>query len=671
MQSANPCSNTPTPNENAQRYSATSGLGSILDSATYTHLGQLAQTLATTSGTQIAHTYTYEPASGRLSTDYTNSPSSGGVLSNDTYTYDSAGDILEDNNVVTGVATDTQCYSYDPLQDLTAAWTPSSNVCTGAPSSSALGGPAPYWTSYTINPANGDRTQDIRHATTGTGLDTRDTYTYPTSGYLAGGVGGPTAQSGVQHATAAAGTNPVTGTWTVTGADAYAYNGNGSTTSRPGQSIIYDAEGHQQQVTVTAGTTQNDVYDANGTLLLQTESSGGTGTTAFLGDTELHVASGSSTVTATRTYTAAGQVLAERDTTSGVTGSQYYYLDTNTTATATASLAVTGATITRRYTDPYGNTRGTTTTWTSTHGFLNAPTSSLTGLTHLGARQYDPSIGRFTTVDPLLSAGNPRSVNGYSYADNNPTTQSDPSGRSTACDAEPAACAADGGPATFGGGPTLVSAPAPAKKKNTGTTPSPPPGSVQVSVTPTTNIGSCCQPKRLGCTDANTNFIKTATCGTATPDASCGIAYWYANQTNHQVLTANTNGGTPVFLGCQNGYSAVIGSGCELNRSDDSGADALLSLGVIAAVVTLGVCLPECLSGPAASIATADESATAIAGVAAQGIGQTVSITGVAVSSLPSFLATAGDIIQSLGEDPEMIRAVWLRLVQLFTSSKS
>ncbi len=361
-------------------YSATSGLGSILDSATYTHLGQLAQTLATTSGTQIAHTYTYEPASLRLSTDYTNSPSSGGVLSNDTYTYDSAGDILEDNNVVTGVATDTQCYSYDPLQDLTAAWTPSSNACTAAPSSSALGGPAPYWTSYTINPANGDRTQDIRHATTGTGLDTRDTYTYPTSGYLAGGVGGPTAQSGVQHATAAAGTNPVTGTWTVTGADAYAYNGNGSTTTRPGQSITYDAEGHQQQVTVTAGTTQNDIYDANGTLLLQTESSAGTGTTAFLGDTELHVASGSSTVTATRTYTAAGQVLAERDTTSGVTGTQYYYLDTNTTGTAAASLAVSGATITRRYTDPYGNPRGTTTPWTSTHGYLNAPTSTLTGL---------------------------------------------------------------------------------------------------------------------------------------------------------------------------------------------------------------------------------------------------------------------------------------------------
>jgi hypothetical protein len=42
---------------------------------------------------------------------------------------------------------------------------------------------------------------------------------------------------------------------------------------------------------------------------------------------------------------------------------------------------------------------------------------------------YDPSLGRFVSRDPLPGfIGNPRSVNRYGYALNNPTTLSDPSG---------------------------------------------------------------------------------------------------------------------------------------------------------------------------------------------------------------------------------------------------
>jgi RHS repeat-associated protein len=52
------------------------------------------------------------------------------------------------------------------------------------------------------------------------------------------------------------------------------------------------------------------------------------------------------------------------------------------------------------------------------------------GLTYLRARYYDPTIGRFTSQDPLSGAlANPASQNGYNYANNDPVDMNDPDGR--------------------------------------------------------------------------------------------------------------------------------------------------------------------------------------------------------------------------------------------------
>ncbi|MBD0734394.1 polymorphic toxin-type HINT domain-containing protein [Streptomyces sp. CBMA29] len=51
-----------------------------------------------------------------------------------------------------------------------------------------------------------------------------------------------------------------------------------------------------------------------------------------------------------------------------------------------------------------------------------------TGLTHLGARDYDPTTGRFISLDPVLELTDPQQINGYSYASGNPVTGSDPTG---------------------------------------------------------------------------------------------------------------------------------------------------------------------------------------------------------------------------------------------------
>ncbi|WP_372516091.1 RHS repeat-associated core domain-containing protein, partial [Streptantibioticus ferralitis] len=88
----------------------------------------------------------------------------------------------------------------------------------------------------------------------------------------------------------------------------------------------------------------------------------------------------------------------------------------------------TAQTPTWRQFTPYGAPRGTATTWIDNRGFLNAPNDSSTKLTIIGARQYDPTTGRFISLDPLLEATSPQELNGYTYAANNPVTLSDPTG---------------------------------------------------------------------------------------------------------------------------------------------------------------------------------------------------------------------------------------------------
>jgi RHS repeat-associated protein len=87
-------------------------------------------------------------------------------------------------------------------------------------------------------------------------------------------------------------------------------------------------------------------------------------------------------------------------------------------------------TFTKRYTTPFGADRGKAQygPWPDDKGFLGKTRDATTGLTHIDAREYDPTIGQFISVDPLLEAGKPQTLNGYSYAANNPITYSDPTG---------------------------------------------------------------------------------------------------------------------------------------------------------------------------------------------------------------------------------------------------
>lgn len=66
--------------------------------------------------------------------------------------------------------------------------------------------------------------------------------------------------------------------------------------------------------------------------------------------------------------------------------------------------------------------------WPTPRGFLDKTADATTGLTSIGARQYDPSTGAFISVDPVLDTADPHQMLGYAYANHNPITFSDPTG---------------------------------------------------------------------------------------------------------------------------------------------------------------------------------------------------------------------------------------------------
>ncbi|MEU4872408.1 ricin-type beta-trefoil lectin domain protein [Streptomyces sp. NPDC021608] len=200
------------------------------------------------------------------------------------------------------------------------------------------------------------------------------------------------------------------------------------------QTFTYDAEGHTATVATTSGTHTNTskyLYDAKGGLLEQTAAVDGVDKTRVLylfGGTEqitLNVAA--KTWTGLRNITGPDGTTVTRSSTGTVTYQVANGQGTALTAVNAATLAVT-----RRSFDPWGNPRGAKPgSWVApdeNHGFLGQPADPVTGLNLLGARNYDPVIGRFLTPDPLFQAGDPNQMGGYTYAADNPASSSDPTG---------------------------------------------------------------------------------------------------------------------------------------------------------------------------------------------------------------------------------------------------
>ncbi len=281
----------------------------------------------------------------------------------------------------------------------------------GGPRRLAARRPGPYWKSY-VTDAIGNRTSDTTHDT---GLDATKnitrTYTYGDAAALGDG----------PHQV----TKIVERTPTGDRQSSYEYDDAGNTTKRTiggdAQILEWNATGNLAKATEAGRAETTYLYDSGGNRVQRKDQ---TGTTVYLPGTELKLSADGTKKEATRYYSHAGQAVAVRTNDGKLSFTAGDHHGTGELAID----AVTGAVSQRRF-DPYGVDRGTATgNWPGEKGYVGGTIDKSTGLTHLGAREYDAVIGKFISVDPLIEHTQPQQINGYAYANNTPVTHADPSG---------------------------------------------------------------------------------------------------------------------------------------------------------------------------------------------------------------------------------------------------
>ncbi|MEV6241922.1 polymorphic toxin-type HINT domain-containing protein [Lentzea sp. NPDC051838] len=396
------------------------GTTPYVEKATYNEYSQLSQ-LHLDTGIQnktkwVQLNYTYEADTRRLSTaDILRRASTNTVPSKAQYNYDAVGNVKSvieaptsfktdaDGNVVTlpnndPSSVDYQCFQYDHVRQLTEAWAGTSK-CAAAPSQAVVGGPAGYWQSFRYDKA-GNRTKEIDHAAAG---DTTSDYVYPQSGgHLLRSVTS-TGPSGQQLSE-------------------FDYDSTGNMTRRmvsgTTHTMDWNAEGQMVSDKAT-GQDTSYIYDADGNRLLRKAPGA---TTLYLGMQEMLLVSGSTAPRGTRYYALGGQTVAVRT----AAGISWQFSDHQ--GTQQVSLAVSTLAVTQRRQTPFGESRGAApASWPDDKGFVGG-VQEASGLTRLGARDYDSATGRFISADPVMVLDDPQQINGYAYANSSPLTYSDPTG---------------------------------------------------------------------------------------------------------------------------------------------------------------------------------------------------------------------------------------------------
>ncbi|MFE7590087.1 polymorphic toxin-type HINT domain-containing protein [Kitasatospora sp. NPDC057512] len=437
----------------------------IVQQIDYDALARPVRTTVGDYGTQVVSTRQYDWATGRVINSIVDRQVGTAPVDQTSYTYTPSGRITSVTDVQDAEATDSQCFVYDHLGRLTGAWTDTGGTSTTAdwtdssgtvhgtggsttvpgigacknvngpapvsPGGRTVGGPAPYWNTYSYD-ATGNRTGYVQHDITGNSLkDTTTTQTFgaakstnaPTSAPdTGGGTGGPHALF-TSTTTGPAGTKATSYQYDVGGRTTAITDTSGTTT------LAWNGEGKLDSLSSTgaAGTTSY-LYDADGNQLIRRNPGK---TTLNLPTDELTLDTATGTLSNVRSIAAGGGLTYTR-TTSAVGGGTVVIQAADPHGTNGVQIGTDAAmTVTRRPTDPFGDSRGTQPVagqWAGTKGFVGGSKDDTTGLTNLGARQYDPLRGRFINPDPILDPADPQQWNSYAYSNNDPINSSDPSG---------------------------------------------------------------------------------------------------------------------------------------------------------------------------------------------------------------------------------------------------
>jgi RHS repeat-associated protein len=435
---------------------ANAGTGNVVNT-TYDEAGR---PLSTTDSFGAVATYTYDVDGNRLSR--TANASSGGTSYTTHYSYtdrdqlstltDPAGRAYSFYYCKCGHLKAVQypngTFSWVQLNDdkWTVAVSNRHGTITGSPNDPTLAAPTDSLSSpladysYTYN-VDGQKTQEVR---SGGGLTTETTnYSYDNLGRLSQVTfpdstvrtynfdldsnrtsiveNGSTVSTYTYDPSATAGLDQLTSVTTSGTTTSYTYTADGQVKTRGGDTLNWDGAGRHTGGNF-GGTSVSYGFDATGFRRQRT--SGSTTTRYVLGGIYETDGTGSMLLSAI----------------DGVEGDLAHYTGAPTTSNTVtfeyyndhgdlAAEADTSGTRTAAYTyDPFGGLRAgtapsnaTSERWVGSH---DKKLDSASGVIEMGARAYDPALGRFLSRDPVDGG----SLNTYDYADQDPTTRYDFSG---------------------------------------------------------------------------------------------------------------------------------------------------------------------------------------------------------------------------------------------------
>jgi RHS repeat-associated protein len=203
----------------------------------------------------------------------------------------------------------------------------------------------------------------------------------------------------------------------------FSYDAAGNQTSSPvspttNSTFTYDAVNKPLTVTVPGQSTVTYAYDALGRRRTRT-AGGSTETYSYVGDLIARIDRGGGNIT-----DSAIDAMGDRLTVGGA----WTIPNVRGDVAGLLNAAQTAVSDAYRY-DPYGVNLDIQGSTTNPYRFQGRLLESTSGQYDFGARQYDPAIGAFTSLDTVMGAAqNPLTLNRYLYVHANPEVMIDPDG---------------------------------------------------------------------------------------------------------------------------------------------------------------------------------------------------------------------------------------------------